>query len=155
MAAHAIEDFYNKPQDIEWAIDQNDVLFILQARPITTLTSTGSLSFLPPGEGFWTFDPTHFPRPVTPWFRDMYSMSYGSNNSHRAGCLIKDIKLRCIHNFAYSQPNFYFPSEAMERAAKAYWEKKLYEDDYREFTDFFRPECEELQDELRNVNSVV
>eukprot|EP00978_Attheya_sp_CCMP212_P013916 scaffold35157_cov24-Attheya_sp.AAC.1 len=32
VAARAIKDFYNKPQDIEWAIDENDTLFILQAR---------------------------------------------------------------------------------------------------------------------------
>jgi phosphoenolpyruvate synthase/pyruvate phosphate dikinase len=32
-----IEDHYQKPVDIEWAIE-NDTLFITQARPITTLT---------------------------------------------------------------------------------------------------------------------
>ena len=44
------------------------------------------------------------------------------------------------------------PSDALERAAEAYWSKKLYEDDYREFTDFFRPDCEALLEELRSVN---
>jgi hypothetical protein len=152
VAARAIEDFYNKPQDIEWAIDENDTLFILQARPITTLESTGPLSFLPPGEGFWTFDPTHFPRPVSPWFRDSYGFKYASHNSRRTGCMIADIKLRFVHQFGYQQPTFIPPSDALERAAEAYWTKKLYEDDYREFTDFFRPECEALQDELQNIN---
>jgi hypothetical protein len=56
--ARAIEDFYNAPQDIEWAIDTNGGLYILQSRPITTSENSASLSFLPPGEGFWTFDPT-------------------------------------------------------------------------------------------------
>lgn len=152
MTARAIEDFYNKPQDIEWAIDQNDVLFVLQSRPITTLESTGSLSFLPPGEGFWTFDPTHFPRPVTPWFRDTYALDYAGKNSRRTGCMIKTINIRFVHNFAFSQPAFNPPSEALERAAEAYWGKRLYEDDYREFTDFFRPEMEDLQGELMRVN---
>ena len=68
------------------------------------------------------------------------------------GCLIKDIKFRFVHNFIFTQPEFYEPSDALERAAEAYWSKKLYEDDYREFTDFFRPECEALQEELRSVN---
>jgi hypothetical protein len=152
MAARAIEEFYNRPQDIEWAIDEDDTLFILQSRPITTLESTGALSFLPPGEGFWTFDPTHFPRPASPWLRDNYGFQYAAHNSRRTGCMIKDIKFRFVHQFCYTQPDFSPPSEALERAATAYWEKKLYEDDYREFTDFFRPECEALQDELQSVN---
>jgi len=32
-----IEKHYNYPQDIEWAIDKNNKIFILQSRPITTL----------------------------------------------------------------------------------------------------------------------
>jgi rifampicin phosphotransferase len=32
-----IENHYNYPQDIEWAIDKNNKIFILQSRPITTL----------------------------------------------------------------------------------------------------------------------
>ena len=152
MAAKAIEEFYNRPQDIEFAIDEDDTLFILQSRPITTLESTGALSFIPPGEGFWTFDPTHFPRPASPWLRDNYGLQYAAPNSRRTGCMIKDIKFRFVHQFGYSQPEFLPPSEALERAAEAYWSKKLYEDDYREFTDFFRPECEALQDELQSVN---
>lgn len=32
-----IEDHYGKPQDIEWAIDGQEKIWILQARPITTL----------------------------------------------------------------------------------------------------------------------
>ncbi len=35
--ARAIEDHYSLPQDIEWAFDANDTLWILQSRPITTI----------------------------------------------------------------------------------------------------------------------
>lgn len=42
--------------------------------------------------------------------------------------------------------------EALEAAGKAYWTKKLYEEDYREFNDWFRPECESLMETLRRVN---
>jgi phosphoenolpyruvate synthase/pyruvate phosphate dikinase len=56
--ARSIEDFYNAPQDIEWAMDDTSAIFLLQSRPITTADNCKSLSFLPPGEGFWTFDPT-------------------------------------------------------------------------------------------------
>lgn len=108
--------------DIEWAINQKGKLMILQTRPITT-----GMSFLPPGEGFWTFDPTHFPRPLSKWMQETYSMEYGSNHSRRTGCLIKTINFRFVHQFAFSQPGFNPPSDELERAAKAYWEKKLYE----------------------------
>jgi hypothetical protein len=68
--------------------------------------------------------------------------------------LVKDIQLRFVHSYIFMQPEFFPPSayDALERAAEAYWSKKLYEDDYREFVDFFRPECEALQEELRAVN---
>eukprot|EP00539_Tryblionella_compressa_P017561 CAMPEP_0178847054 /NCGR_PEP_ID=MMETSP0746-20121128/18441_1 /TAXON_ID=913974 /ORGANISM="Nitzschia punctata, Strain CCMP561" /LENGTH=543 /DNA_ID=CAMNT_0020511641 /DNA_START=20 /DNA_END=1651 /DNA_ORIENTATION=+ len=128
--ARAVEDFYNAPQDIEWAIE-NGSLYLLQSRPITTQNSS-SLSFLPPGEGFWTFDPTHFPRPLSPWMQK-YSFEGITNNSRRLGCLIQTINMRCINGFAFTQPGFFPPTEIekLERAASAYWEKKLYEDDYR------------------------
>lgn len=32
-----IELYYNQPMDIEWVIDKNDILYIVQSRPITTL----------------------------------------------------------------------------------------------------------------------
>ena len=51
--ARAVEEFYGSPQDIEFAIDISGKLHLLQARPITTIDDHGSLSFLPPGEGFW------------------------------------------------------------------------------------------------------
>lgn len=33
----AIEKYYGKPQDIEWAIDEDGKIYIVQSRPITTL----------------------------------------------------------------------------------------------------------------------
>lgn len=35
-AGARIESFYSRPQDIEWAIDQEGLLHILQSRPVTT-----------------------------------------------------------------------------------------------------------------------
>lgn len=34
-----IENYYGSPQDIEWAIDKDGKIWVLQSRPITTLTS--------------------------------------------------------------------------------------------------------------------
>lgn len=41
------------------------------------------MSFIPPGEGFWTFDPTHFPRPLSKWMQENYGFEYGSNHARR------------------------------------------------------------------------
>lgn len=35
--AKKVEKFYGKPQDLEWGIDHNGKLYLLQSRPITTL----------------------------------------------------------------------------------------------------------------------
>lgn len=39
VMAREVEEYYHRPQDIEWAIDENGSLNILQSRPITTLSS--------------------------------------------------------------------------------------------------------------------
>jgi pyruvate, water dikinase len=39
--AARIAEFFDKPQDIEWAIDQNKTLHIVQSRPITTIQTAG------------------------------------------------------------------------------------------------------------------
>jgi len=57
-----IERERDEPQDIEWAIDGDEV-FVLQARPITQLPRRPSIE-IPPGR--WTKDTGHFTGPVTP-----------------------------------------------------------------------------------------
>jgi pyruvate,water dikinase len=57
-----IERERGEPQDIEWAID-GDEIFVLQARPITNLPRRPSIE-IPPGR--WTKDTGHFTGPVTP-----------------------------------------------------------------------------------------
>jgi pyruvate,water dikinase len=46
IAAH-----YDRPQDIEWAVDPNGKLWLLQARPMTALPEP--VRFTPPGPGLW------------------------------------------------------------------------------------------------------
>jgi len=69
---------------------------ILQTRPITTIGSNGSgMSFIPPGEGFWTFDPTHFPRPLSKWMQENYGFEYGRNHARRTVSYIEHIVCIC------------------------------------------------------------
>ena len=50
--ARAIADARGAPQDIEWAIDADDALWILQARPMTALSP--DVSWTPPAPGAFT-----------------------------------------------------------------------------------------------------
>ena len=75
--ARDVERHLGSPQDIEWAI-AGETLYLLQARPITTLPGTSEDTVeevpvavtVPPG--YWTSDREHFPRPMSPMF-----VSYG------------------------------------------------------------------------------
>lgn len=45
--AHVIESHYNKPQDIEWAIDQDNNIYILQTRPLRISAKTTKAKPIP------------------------------------------------------------------------------------------------------------
>jgi pyruvate,water dikinase len=63
-----VEAHLGSPQDIEWAI-ANDILWLLQARPITTLSSAPELIPIPieAPPGYWTRDTFHEPVPISPF----------------------------------------------------------------------------------------
>jgi rifampicin phosphotransferase len=67
--ARRVEDHFRRPQDIEWAIG-GDSLWLLQARPITTLKSAGTELIPIPIEvppGYWFRDDFHEPVPISPF----------------------------------------------------------------------------------------
>ncbi|MGH2738009.1 MAG: PEP/pyruvate-binding domain-containing protein [Actinomycetota bacterium] len=69
--ARRVEEHLGRPQDIEWAIEGGS-LWLLQARPITTLPSAGPelipiLIEVPPG--YWERDDFHEPVPMSPFGR--------------------------------------------------------------------------------------
>jgi len=66
-----IEEIYQRPMDIEWAIHENSV-FILQARPITALPMADDWE-IPDPRGTYARGSLaeHIPSPVTPLFRTM------------------------------------------------------------------------------------
>ncbi len=67
--AERIAERYGRPQDVEWAIDPDDRLWVLQARPMTALPAHASWD--PPGPGWWMRNfrlGEWLPEPVTPLF---------------------------------------------------------------------------------------
>jgi rifampicin phosphotransferase len=67
--ARRVEEHFGRPQDIEWAI-AGDILWLLQARPITTLPSAAPELIPIPIEvppGHWTRDTFHEPVPISPF----------------------------------------------------------------------------------------
>ncbi len=67
--AAQVEAVFNEPQDIEWAID-NEQLWLLQARPITALPKPPQIEI--PAQGFWTKDDQHYSAPLTPFGASVY-----------------------------------------------------------------------------------
>ncbi len=52
LAGRVAAHFDGRPQDIEWAIDQQERLYLLQARPMTALPNP--VDWTAPGPGLWT-----------------------------------------------------------------------------------------------------
>ncbi len=63
-----IEKFFKTPQDIEWAISQDDKIYILQSRPITSLVPV-----TPEEDVYWSrgYSDDYWNDPVTPLFFDL------------------------------------------------------------------------------------
>lgn len=67
--ARQVEAYFGSPQDIEWAIVDGQ-LFLLQARPITTMPEQKLIPVpTEPPPGFWKREASHYPRPLSPMFR--------------------------------------------------------------------------------------
>ena len=102
--ARLVESHLKTPQDIEWAI-AGDSLYLLQARPITTL---GDVEPVEPEieipEGFWMRDLEHFPRPISPISRSFYLSEIASAMSAgltEFGILLDRVEARAIAGYAY------------------------------------------------------
>ncbi len=69
LASRVADRYGHQPQDIEWAIDHDGMLWLLQARPMTALPE--AVSWTPPGPGLWMRNfrlGEWLPEAVTPLF---------------------------------------------------------------------------------------
>lgn len=110
--ARQVEAFFGQPQDIEWAVKDGQ-LFILQARPITTLKAERR-KFLatemvpipidvPPG--YWQRDASHFPQAVYPMSRLLMAPIRAAVKRwvDEYGFLIEGLELREIGGWMYQR----------------------------------------------------
>lgn len=101
-----VEDYEGKPQDIEWAVGDG-VLYLLQARPITTLDGLEPVPIddeIPPGP--WEWDSTHSRSPVSPLLADVFpeGMKRGSRLlSSEYGVPLDHLAIRAINGYFYIQ----------------------------------------------------
>lgn len=69
--ARRVEAEFGSPQDIEWAIDADGGLFLIQARPMTAVVD--AVEWTPPGPGLWARNfrvGEWLPEAMTPLFAD-------------------------------------------------------------------------------------
>ncbi|KJS11665.1 MAG: hypothetical protein VR67_13015 [Peptococcaceae bacterium BRH_c8a] len=72
--ARQVENYFGAPQDIEWALSGGK-LYLLQARPITTLADVDEAKPVPvpvePPTGYWERGDSHYPQPLYPLTRSI------------------------------------------------------------------------------------
>lgn len=135
--ARATETFFGQPQDIEWAIC-GDKLYLLQARPITTLDRPNSgfpqkeSEFSEPvsetpetpisvPDGYWEREASHYPDPLSPATRSTFIPAM--NHAMRLMCsemslMIETLDQRSIGGWMYQRT---VPLGGKDRPAPPDW----------------------------------
>jgi phosphohistidine swiveling domain-containing protein len=113
--AARIQAFYGKPQDIEWAIGEDDKIYILQSRPVTTFTPRDDRPELTNAD---FKDGGVSARVCTPFMYSVYreavknSMGYYFKKIH---LIPNDEKIQWIH---YHYGRVYWNAEAVKEGLK-------------------------------------
>jgi len=104
--ARQAEAHFGSPQDIEWAI-ANKQLFMLQARPITTLREQAveprPMKVEVPG-GYWESDSEHISKPLSPMGRTVLLPAYTNGMEKMCattGLLLEKLEYRSIGDWMY------------------------------------------------------
>jgi len=104
--ARQAEAHFGSPQDVEWAI-ANEQLYMLQARPITTLHEPPiepvPMKFEIP-EGFWESDAEHISKPLTPMGSTILLPAFTSGVEKMCattGLLLERLEYRNIGGWMY------------------------------------------------------
>jgi phosphohistidine swiveling domain-containing protein len=106
--ARRVEAHFSTPQDIEWALAEGN-LYVLQARPITTLSDEGSELIPIPIEvppGFWEHDASRFPTPPSYMFKVAADLVVPPSVEHMAeefGLLVDGLEIKVIGGWPYQR----------------------------------------------------
>jgi rifampicin phosphotransferase len=105
--ANQVRTHFEAEQDIEWAL-ANDELFLLQARPVTTVATPADALDAPLIEvpdGYWQREITHFPRPTSVMVRDILDTHNAEFRQMctRYGLLVDGVEIRLIGGWAYAR----------------------------------------------------
>lgn len=116
--ARRIERYFDAPQDVEWAIADNEELYLLQARPVTAFPEVTQWEAPMPGGWARNFRLGEWlPDPVTPLFESwlLERLEKGIELGHRkvAGIPIKPPLHVVIHGWYYFTLNI-FPDQPVE-----------------------------------------
>ena len=115
------------------------------------------LRFDPPGEGSWSLDDVHFPRPVTRYWAEMHPEPFkrGFREFTRYyGTLLDTLEYQYVNGFVYSTmlpaPEDEIPHR-FERASQVF-EKKLWREQLREWDENCKPASIRTHRELQSVD---
>jgi pyruvate,water dikinase len=124
---------------------------------VTPEEAAGQLTYEPPGEGPWTIDAVHFPRPVTRYFAEMHPEPFRRGFNEFCvfyGLLINGLEYRYVNGFAYSTmhpvPDEDVPGR-FQRAAETF-ERKLWREQLRDWDETFKPGSIARHRELQSVD---
>jgi len=104
--ARQVEAHFGSPQDVEWAI-ANEQLFMLQARPITTLREQAIEPIPMKVEvpvGYWESDAEHISKPLSPMGRTVLLPTYTNGMEKMCaatGLLLEKLEYRSIGGWMY------------------------------------------------------
>ncbi|MEO7940429.1 MAG: PEP-utilizing enzyme [Burkholderiaceae bacterium] len=123
-------------------------------------TSDSSIPLPPfeaPGPGFWTQDPVHFPRPVTPYFQATHPAAYRIGAHDFAafyGLLIDGLQTAFVNGFGYTQVIEAPESVIAERFARAsqVFAEKLWREQLRDWDAVHKPAAIRRHRELQAID---
>ncbi len=102
------------------------------------------LTFDPPGDGSWTLDPVHFPRPVTRYWAETQPPAFWAGTSDFAsffGMLVEGLATTYVNGFAYNQMRPVAAEDVPARFARAeaVMSGKLWREQLREWEETRKP----------------
>ena len=120
-----------RAQDCEFAVADGQ-LYLLQTRDVTASLPVAApplAAFAPPGKGAWALDATHFHRPASAIFAELFpsAMVAGFKKStERYGALLSHIDFVFVNRFVYTRPRpVAAPEDASAKPPPPAWLFKL------------------------------